>query len=300
MESKNITDQACETCEKLIELKYEINVFRRQIDNLNMNCLNIRKQNFILEEKVRELKVSNEELERIQQEKNDLFALIIHDIKNPTTIIKSLVELLRTYDNNSIEKQSIINDLVESTKQIITLSNEVAKVLTLEGTKTQLFYEWSDPARLVTEIARRNSINARNKEQTLNLKIEDDLPQFQVDATKICEVFDNMLSNSIKYTQKGGKIGVNVSKVGSNIQFEFSDNGLGMSEDDLKRAFQRGVRLSAKPTGNETSSGLGLWITKRIVEAHSGRIWIKSALGKGSVFTIHIPIKAVEVEEEQQ
>ena len=291
------TNNMCDNCEKLIELKYEINVLKRQIDTLNMNCLNIKKQNFILEEKMVELEKNNDDLERIQQEKNDLFALIIHDIKNPTTIIKSLVELLRTYDINSTEQQTIMHDLVESTKQIISLSTEISKVLTLEGTIVQMFREWADPGRLITEITRRNSINAKNKEQTISIEIEDSLPLFQVDVPKICEVFDNMLSNAIKYTQKGGKIGVKVSNSGENIQFEFSDNGLGMNEEDLKRAFQRGAKLSAKPTGGETSSGLGLWIVKKIIEAHNGRVWIKSSIGVGTVFTINIPIKATNITE---
>jgi signal transduction histidine kinase len=297
MEDKNNTsdDHICDDCEKLYEAKYENNVLKRQIDNLNMNCLNIRKQNFILEDKLREVKKNNEELEQIQQEKNNLFATIIHDIKNPTTIIKSLVELLRTYDNNSIEQQAIMNDLIESARHIINLSTEIAKVLTLEETAVQMFHEFAEPGRLVQEVVRRNSINAKNKEQTINIDVAENLPQFQVDVVKVCEVFDNMLSNSIKYTQKGGKIGVKVSQAEENIQFEFSDNGLGMSEDDLKRVFQRGTKLSAKPTAGEDSSGLGLWIVKKIVEAHNGRIWIKSSLGIGTVFTIHIPIKAAKI-----
>jgi signal transduction histidine kinase len=287
----------CINCVKVSELKYEINVLRRQIDNLNMNCLNIRKQNFFLEEKLKELKKCNDDLEQIQTEKNELFALIVHDIKNPTTIIKSLVELLRSFDTNNDEQKSIIDDLVTSTKQIISLSTEISKVLTLEGTVVQMFCEFADPGTLVTEVARRNAVNAKAKDQVINIEIEDNLPQFQVDVVKICEVFDNMLSNSIKYTQKGGKIGVKTSLEGENIQFEFSDNGVGISESDLKRVFQRGAKLSAKPTGGETSTGMGLWIVKKIIEAHNGKIWINSSLGRGTVFTVHIPIKSEQQSE---
>jgi len=293
MSKQKDNNKICEHCETLHS---ELAVYKRQIDNLNMNCLNIRKQNIILEEKLKEVEKNNNELEQLQQEKNELFATIVHDIKNPTTIIKSLVELLRTYDSNSTEQQAIMNDLIESTKQIINLSVEVSRVLVWDGNVTEMFREWADPARLIAETTRRNSINAKNKEQTISVDIEENLPQFQVDVVKICEVFDNMLSNSIKYTQKGGKIGVKVSKVGENIQFEFSDNGLGMSEEDLKKAFQRGQKLSAKPTGEgETSTGIGLWIVKKIIESHNGRVWIKSALGVGTVFTIHIPIQSGEV-----
>ncbi|MCL2039134.1 MAG: HAMP domain-containing histidine kinase [Bacteroidetes bacterium] len=278
-------------CENCKELQYEINVLKQQIDNCNMFSLNIRKQNYNLEQKIKKLEKANKNLEEIQKDKNELFAVIIHDIKNPTTIIKSLVELLRTYDTNSEEQKAIIDDLVISTRQVISLSQEISKVLTLEDSAIKMFYEFANPAILVTEVANRNSINAKNKNQTISVDIEDDLPQFSVDVVKICEVFDNMLSNAIKYTNPGGQIGVKCSKVKDMIQFEFSDTGLGMSEEDLKAAFQRGAKLSAKPTGGETSSGLGLWISKKIIETHKGNIRIRSSLGVGTVFIIQIPIE---------
>ncbi len=273
-----------------LDLKHEIAMLRKQIDMLNNKSVEMKKQNDVLTEKMEEIKKNNSELEDLQKEKNDLFALIIHDIKNPTTVIKSLVELLSSYDTMTSDQQLIMQDLVASTRQIINLSNEVSKVLALEGTKVMMYRENADPTMLITEVARRNSINAKNKNQTINVNSDPDLPQFQVDVSKICEVFDNLVSNAIKYTQKGGKIVISAKQNGENIEVSVSDNGLGMSEEDLKRAFNRGMRLSAQPTGGESSSGLGLWIVKKIVEAHHGRVWIKSAVSRGTTFTVRIPI----------
>jgi len=290
-------EKFCDDCiidKRNAELRYEIDLLKKQIDNLNNNSISLQQQNSLLKEKIEDTKKNKKQLEKIQREKDDLFALIIHDIKNPTTVIKGLVELLGSYDTNSTEQQAIINDLLISTKQIIALSTEISKVLTLEGTSIQMYKEWANPAQLLIEIVQRNSINAKNKEQTINIEMEKNMPQFQVDVVKIMEVFENLLSNAIKYTQFGGKIGISAKKKDYNtIEINFSDNGLGISEEDLKRAFQKGAKLSAKPTGGETSSGLGLWIVKKIVEAHNGRVWIKSSLGKGTVFTLHIPIIAV-------
>jgi signal transduction histidine kinase len=282
------TSDMCENCK---ELQYQINVLKQQIDNSNMFSINIRKQNYDLEQKISKLEIANTKLEDIQKDKDELFAVIIHDIKNPTTIIKSLVELLSSYDTNSEEQRAIIDDLVVSTKQVISLSQEISKVLTLDDNAIKMFCEFANPGILVKEVANRNSINAKNKNQIISIDIEENLPQFSVDVVKICEVFDNMLSNAIKYTNPGGKIGVKCSKVENMIQFEFTDTGLGMTEEDLKAAFQRGAKLSAKPTGGETSSGLGLWISKKIIEAHNGNIRIRSSLGVGTVFTIQLPIQ---------
>jgi len=125
--------------EEVTSLKQEVNVLRRQIDSLNITSLNMRKQNFVLGERLRELRDSNKNLETLQKEKNELFTVIVHDIKNPTTIIKSLVELLKTYDNHDEERTMIIDDLVTSTKQIISLSQEISRVLTLDNTEIQMF-----------------------------------------------------------------------------------------------------------------------------------------------------------------
>ena len=125
--------------EEVTNLKQEVNILRRHIDSLNVTSLNMRKQNFVLGERLRELRDSNKNLETIQQEKNELFSVIVHDIKNPTTIIKSLVELLKTYDAHDEERSMIIEDLVTSTKQIIALSQEISRVLTLDTTEIHMF-----------------------------------------------------------------------------------------------------------------------------------------------------------------
>ena len=157
-----------------------------------------------------------------------------------------------------------------------------------------MFYEITSPKDIIDDVVRRNSINAENKKQTLIVEYQNDLPRFTVDAKKVVDVLDNLVSNAIKYTQHGGKIQVTAYKKDDNIEISIIDNGLGMSEEDLKHAFKRGAKLSASPTGNEFSSGLGLWIVKRIVDAHNGRVWIKSALGRGSTFVVSLPIVAKE------
>ena len=112
------------------------------------------------------------------------------------------------------------------------------------------------------------------------------------------------MSNAIKKKKKKGKVRILTKKENNNMIVEISDNGLGLSEEDVQKAFQRGVRLSATPTAGESSSGFGLWIVKKLVEAHKGKVWIRSALGRGSTFAFSIPyispekVKEVEKEEE--
>ena len=99
-----------------------------------------------------------------------------------------------------------------------------------------------------------------------------------------------MLNNAIKYGPKDTEVILESFFTDTKVTIEVSDNGVGLSEEDLKNIFNKGATLSAKPTGNESSSGLGLWIVKKLVEAHHGKVWVKSKVGKGSTFVVELPI----------
>jgi len=110
------------------------------------------------------------------------------------------------------------------------------------------------------------------------------------DADRIREAIDNLVSNAIKYSPIGGKITVSVNHEGSNTVVRISDEGAGLSPEDLGRLFGRFQRLSAKPTAGESSTGLGLSIVKRIIDMHGGHVTADSAgPGQGSTFTVTLP-----------
>mgnify|MGYP006285257183 CR=1 FL=1 len=285
-------------------LRAEIASLRGQIDALQSRGDELTRQNRKLQQHVEKLQNNKKELEELQRQKDDLFAVIIHDIKNPASLIKSLVELLRSYDLTAVEQQDVINDLFETSRKIISLSQEVTKVLALESNRLQLNREETQINEIVKDLARRNAIAASNKDIEIILELDDNIPPNYFDPNKIDEVIDNLLSNAIKFSEKKGKVRILTKKENNNMIVEISDNGLGLSEEDVQKAFQRGVRLSATPTAGESSSGFGLWIVKKLVEAHKGKVWIRSALGRGSTFAFSIPyispekVKEVEKEEE--
>jgi signal transduction histidine kinase len=279
-------------------LRAEIASLRGQIDAMQTRSLELKKQNKDLEDKVGKLSASQSEMEELQEQKDELFAVIIHDIKNPAALIKSLVELLRSYDLNATEQQEVINDIFETTTKIVSLSQEVSRILALECSNLMLDYDSVDISDILKDIYNRNSVAADQKNIKMIYEVPDNLPNVEVDVQKVDEVVDNLISNAVKFTDKGGSIRLKAQKVDSNIVVEVSDNGLGLSEDDIKKAFQRGSKLSAKPTAGESSSGLGLWIVKKLVEAHKGRVWVQSSLGKGSTFSFSIPVSQEAAEEE--
>lgn len=278
------------------DLKKEIEALRQQIDNMSVRSSELSKQNTELKDKSEKLAKFNSELEELQKQKDDLFAMVIHDIKNPAGLVKSLVELLNSYDLSASEQKEIIADIMTTTSKIVSLSQEVTKILSLESNSICLNIDDYDINEIVKDVARRNTINADKKQIEIITELKT-LPPIPIDAQKVEEVIDNLVSNAVKFSPKGAKVKISVKKEGDMVEVAVKDNGLGLSQEDISKAFQRGVRLSASPTDNEHSSGFGLWIVKKLVEAHNGRVKITSALGKGSTFMVLFPMKQIKKAE---
>src|SRR6266702_4165710 len=146
-----------------------------------------------------------------------------------------------------------------------------------------------DIAALVTEVADANLPLAINKQQMLSVSASLNFVTM-CDADRIREAIDNLVSNAIKYSPIGGKIVVKVNHEDNETVIRITDEGAGLSPEDLGRLFGRFQRLSAKPTAGESSTGLGLSIVKRIIDMHGGEVTAESAgPGQGSIFTITLP-----------
>jgi signal transduction histidine kinase len=147
-----------------------------------------------------------------------------------------------------------------------------------------------DLAALVREIAEANQPLASGKQQTLKVDAVAGAPT-SCDADRMREAIDNLLSNAIKYSPNGGLIEITVQQTSAETLIEVRDHGPGLSPEDIGRLFGRFQRLSAKPTGGESSTGLGLSIVKQIVEMHHGKVTAASGgPGQGATFTIRVPI----------
>jgi signal transduction histidine kinase len=146
-----------------------------------------------------------------------------------------------------------------------------------------------DIAGLVSEVAETNQPSALNKQQTITISAPPNLVTM-CDTDRIREAIDNLVSNAIKYSPIGGKVAILVSHEDDYTVIRVTDEGAGLSPEDLGRLFGRFQRLSAKPTAGESSTGLGLSIVKRIIDMHGGEVKANSdGPGKGSTFTITLP-----------
>jgi signal transduction histidine kinase len=130
---------------------------------------------------------------------------------------------------------------------------------------------------------------ARNKEIDLSWSVPDDL-KATIDSTIISSILQNLVTNAIKFTNRGGKVTVTSLIESGNLNFIISDSGVGMDEKQLNKLFKLENTSSARGTENETGTGLGLIISKEFIEIHQGKIWVESIVGKGSVFHITFPL----------
>ena len=273
-------------------LKHENAMLNKQIHRLNARSFELRLQNNNLNEKLQEIETSNKKLEKIKKEKDELFELIIQDIKNPSMIIKNLVDIVSSFDNFTTDQQAVVRALVKTVKHVVNISQDISKVLLISDSEKLTNSAFIDPVDLIEKVIENNKLDAQVKQQTISTDYANNLPKFKVDEQKIFEVFNNLVSNAIKYTQVSGKIKVKVNCPDKkNMEIKVCDNGLGISEEELKSAFQRGKQfLDMDIVEQESQGGIGIWIVKRIVEAHKGRLWVESIPGRGSTFTVQIPI----------
>jgi signal transduction histidine kinase len=144
---------------------------------------------------------------------------------------------------------------------------------------------------ILSAIASGFSQAALSKSITLKVNFPDNLPTIKADHQQLQHVIDNLVSNAVKYTPQGGVVEFSARAEDKSVCIEVKDSGLGMTPEDIANAFQEFRRLSARPTGGESSTGLGLFIAKKITELHHGGISIYSeGKDKGTTFTVKLPV----------
>ncbi|MGE5399723.1 MAG: ATP-binding protein [Ignavibacteriales bacterium] len=270
----------------------DINHFlNQQINDLKRNIDNLEVANHQLSLQKEKLLNSKRQLEELQRQKDELYAMALHDIKNPAAAIKGYVELLESYDLNANEQQEIMQSLADTSSRIISLTQQMSLAIAKREPGPELKFEVSSVKKIADAVCNRNTAYALKKGIKLLNQTSPNTPGTKIDVSKIEEVMDNLVNNAIKYAPKGTTIQVRSYFNDSKITIEVTDNGVGLSEEECTHVFEKGVLLSPKPTGGETRSGLGLWIVKNIVEEHGGSVWVKSKTGAGSTFAFELPVR---------
>ncbi|MGE5682317.1 MAG: ATP-binding protein [Bacillota bacterium] len=274
-------------------LKETNDFLKQQISSLKANISDLENANAQLAGQKEKLLERKRQLEELQTQKDELFAIALHDIKNPASAIRGYVELLESYDLNAQEQQEIMQSLADTSSRIINLAQEMSAVIAKKKPEPVYSFETGSIKKIADSVCTRNLGYSIKKEVKLINQTSPNTPEVTMDVTKIEEVMDNLVNNAVKYAPKGTVVQVKSYFSDSKITVEVADNGVGLSEEDCSHAFEKGVLLTPKPTDNETRSGLGLWIVKKIIEEHGGNVWVKSKLGVGSTFGFELPLRKI-------
>lgn len=224
----------------------------------------------------------------IIKSQNDLMGIALHEIKNPLASISLANDILRI-DTSKAPKMT---DMIK--RCVVTIQAKLADLLKLsedEDKDQRLSIEEADLKEMLDRLVTNFELLANKKNQIIELTVEDSLPKINIDKTKISDVLHNLLSNAIKYSYSNTTIKIIAKKIDDFVEIEFKDQGQGLNDEDAEKLFKKFAKLSSRPTGRESSNGLGLSICKSLVELHKGQIFAKSQ-GKelGSSFFISLPI----------
>jgi signal transduction histidine kinase len=231
-------------------------------------------------------------LQRANGFKNEILGTVAHDLKNPLGVILGRTEMLTELIGASSSKESItaqVEHIRDATKRLTSMVDHLISDAMADAFDITIRREPVDIAALVGEVAEANQPTAMNKQQVISVSAPSGHPTM-CDSDRMREAIDNLVSNAIKYSPIGGKIGLLVTHDDGHTIIRITDEGAGLSPEDLGRLFGRFQRLSAKPTAGESSTGLGLSIVKRIIDMHGGKVTADSAgPGQGSTFAIVLP-----------
>ncbi|WP_432713151.1 sensor histidine kinase [Pedobacter sp.] len=223
------------------------------------------------------------------KQQNQLLQMAAHDLKNPLTTIPVRADLIKLKKHDPEAVDRMCDQVKNAGLSMTRIIDDLLSAARYESGKFTLYTLKLDFAALVAQIVDVNETLASHKGQTLTLQVNN-RPFVHADEQRLTEVIDNLINNAIKYSPKGGQINVIVAQQDGRAILQVQDNGPGLTNEDKGGMFLPFSKLSAHPTGNETSTGLGLSIVKQLVDAHNGQVWAESdGAGKGSSFFVEIP-----------
>ena len=242
----------------------------------------------------RKLTKKTAELERMNELKNQMLGMAAHDLRNPLTLIQNyssfLIEDHREQDIFTDDQFQLVKQIKESSEYMVQIIEDMLDISAIESGSISLEKDDEDISELIERVVSLNRPTAGKKNISLVTKLPDKSITKKVDAHKFQQVLDNVVSNAIKYSEAETEVEVGIKEGDENALIIYvEDQGQGIPEDELGDLFVPFAKISSDPTAGEKSTGLGLAIAQKIVEAHGGYIQVESELGAGSTFFISIP-----------
>ncbi len=269
-----------------IEVEFVSNIYT--VDNQKVIQCNIRD----ITERKRKEKEIEEELMETMKMKSDFTSMVSHELRSPLGVIKEGINLVLEglAGNINDEQRDLLDTAKRNTDRLGRLINNVLDFQKMDSGKMGFDIRENDINEVVLEVNKAMSLVAKEKGLDLAVDVDDSIPKIRFDRDKIIQVLTNLVSNAIKYTEKGN-ITISTKQEDNTVHVIVQDTGMGIKAEDMQKLFQAFEQLDSRRDKKKGGTGLGLAISKEIILAHKGKIWAESEAGKGSSFHFILPIK---------
>lgn len=264
-----------------------------QSKHLESLYLNLEKK---VEERTKELRQANIALEKANRLKSEFLATMSHELRTPLNAIIGFAEVLRDEVIGPLngDQKGCLDDIHSSGQHLLSMINNILDFTKIEAGKFELKYEEFSLETVIAEVLHAISEFSDKKGISIHTHIHANIPHIVADKIKFKQIMFNLLSNAVKFTAKNGTITINVKLVEQYVQIGVSDTGIGIKSEDIDKLFKPFFQLDSSYSRRYEGTGLGLVLTKHLVELHGGKIWVESNYGKGSTFTFTLPVKLRE------
>ncbi len=250
----------------------------KQRDNEKLKGKNIEISN--QKETIEEV---NEELVKLNEEKNDLIGVVAHDIKSPLNQIMGFLTILRI---SSDKQEDYLSQIEQSAQGLKNMVNKILDINSIETKTSNIQTEDINLKDILQATIKGFEELAKRKGISIKMEMDKTVSNAKLDTDFVRKVYTNILSNAIKYSPLNKTVTVRLHEAGDWIRAEFIDQGQGINKEDMKNLFSKYHKLSAKPTAGEDSTGLGLSIVKKYVDVLHGKVWCECDEGEGANFIV--------------
>ena len=270
----------------------EVELVQTFADQAAIAIENVRLFNEI-QEKSGQLEVANRELASASRHKSEFLANMSHELRTPLNAIIGFSDVLeqRLFGELNERQADYTRDIASSGRHLLDLVNEILDLSKVEAGRMEL-----EPSEFALGETIQGALafvreRAASHGIAITAEIPTDLSTVVADERKVRQVLLNLLSNAVKFTPDGGTIGVRARRGGGEVEVAVSDTGIGIAPEDQAKVFEEFQQVGKASDRSREGTGLGLTLAKRFIELHGGRIWIDSAVGKGTTFTFAIPVR---------
>jgi len=243
-----------------------------------------------------ELQQKTRAVEEASQLKSEFLANMSHELRTPLNAVIGFSELMMDEVPGKIndEQRECLGDILDSGQHLLNLINDVLDLSKVEAGKIELKLQDLNLAAVIADVVKTVEPMLDDSKHKLEVSVEEGLPQVRADKSRLKQIFLNLLSNAVKFTPPGGKLAIEASSASDRCQVSVVDNGVGIKKEDRERIFEVFTSAETLPDEKKEGSGLGLALTRQLVEIMGGRIWVESEYGKGSRFTFTLPLATAD------